>query len=147
MTDADLARNQIIEEVIPGSVEKNNKTNLVSFYRRQPKSTWEIPIQYHESTLLFYFFYTIARGVDLVIPGRRKEPLLNLRFLASPLNFFIFLFLIIIVYTLFIWAYFPLFMFQCYKYYNSFSHVLKRILWKRSCEVMQWQTRRRHYWE
>lgn len=40
VTDADIARNQIIQEMIPGSVETIDKNNLVSFYRRQQKPAW-----------------------------------------------------------------------------------------------------------
>lgn len=50
-----------------------------------------MPIQYNESSLLFYLFFFIAKLIDVVIPGRasREYPYLNLRFLANPITFFV----------------------------------------------------------
>jgi hypothetical protein len=70
-------------------MEKNlNETrqNLVAFYRNKPKQVWEVPVQYNESSILFYIFYALAKIIDVAIPGKREQPLLNLRFLANPIT-------------------------------------------------------------
>ena len=73
-----------------------DEIRLIEYLRSEPKEPWDVPIQYNESTFLYYFFYSIAKAVDVVTPGKRKTPWLNIRFLASPF-YFVLLFLIVLV--------------------------------------------------
>lgn len=82
-------------------INSESKRSLVAFYRKQPKGCWEIPLQYNESIILYYVWYTVAKILDFVIPGKRQEPILNIRFLANPINFVGTIVLLIVLFLLF----------------------------------------------
>ena len=88
VSESDIIKYSDKPESHLNSPENDERISLITYYRRQPKAVWEVPIQYNESTILYYLFYLIAKAIDLITPGKRRSPWLNLRFLASPFNFF-----------------------------------------------------------
>lgn len=80
----------------------DSQRKILSFYRREYRDCWNIPLQYNESVILYYLMYGIAKVVDYAIPGhsKRNSPALNIRVLANPVTFggFMALFIILFLY-------------------------------------------------
>lgn len=102
ISDTQLLQKDDNSNVVPrdgyDQVTSENKKHLISFYRREVYEPWRSPVQSNEWFILFYFFYSIAWVVDLVTPGKRESPWLNLRWLANPINFFGLIALCVVIY-------------------------------------------------
>jgi hypothetical protein len=93
--------NNIVSLDPVGKINSESKRNLVAYYKKHPRTCWEVPLQYNESAVLYYFWYTFAKIVDIVIPGRREQPFLNLRFLANPFIFALVMFAMVVIFFIY----------------------------------------------